>query len=72
MIDERTIVVWAISALLAAGIGWSRYYKYKTREKYLLELAAMDRERRERTLQRLRPDLQSDLRQRLMDRFGLS
>ncbi len=72
MMDERTILVWVISALLAAGIGWSRYLKYKTREKYLIELAAMDRERREKTLTRLRPDLQAELRQQLMQRFGLS
>ena len=72
MIDERTLEVWAISAFLAAGIGWSRYRKYKTREKYLLELAAMDRERREKTLMRLRPDFQAELRQQLMQRFGPS
>ncbi len=72
MMDERTILVWAISAFLAAGIGWSRYLKYRTREKYLIELAAMDRERREKTLTRLRPDLQAELRQQLMQRFGLS
>jgi hypothetical protein len=72
MIDERTLTVWAISAFLAAGIGWSRYRKYRTREKYLLELAAMDGERREKTLSRLRPDLQAELRQLLMQRFGPS
>jgi hypothetical protein len=72
MIDERTLTVWAISAFLIAGIGWSRYWKYKTRDKYLLELAAMDRERREKLLMRLRPDLQAELRQKLMQRFGLS
>ena len=72
MIDERTLLVWAISIFLAAGIGWGRYQKYRTREKHLLELAAMDRERRERMLKRLRPDLEADLRQQLMQRFGLS
>jgi len=72
MISQTTIAVWAASAFLAAGIGWSRYQKYKTRDKYLIELAAMDGERREKTLKRLRPDLQAELRQRLMQRFGLS
>ncbi len=72
MISETTIIVWAISAFLAAGIGWSRYQKYKTRDKYLIELAAMDRALREKILLRLRPDLQTELRQQLMQRFGLS
>ena len=70
--DERTLWVWAISLFLAIGIGLNRYQKYKTRDKYLIELAAMDPERREKTLQRLRPDVQAELRQQLMARFGLS
>jgi hypothetical protein len=72
MISQTTITVWAISAFLAAGIGWSRYRKYRTRDKYQVELAAMDPERREKLLMRLRPDLQAELRQQLMQRFGLS
>jgi hypothetical protein len=32
----------------------------------------MDAERREKLLMRLRPDLQAELRQQLMQRFGLS
>jgi len=41
MITERDITVWIISALLAIGIGWSRYAKWKTRDKLVRELAAM-------------------------------
>jgi len=49
------ITVWIISALLAIGVGWSRYAKWKTREKLVRELAAMDPERREKVLSRLNP-----------------
>jgi hypothetical protein len=72
MISWTTITVWAVSALLAAGIGWSRYEKKKTRDKFLAELAAMDREHREKLLSRLQPDVQTEIRQQLMLRFGLS
>jgi hypothetical protein len=58
MITWTTIAVWTISAVLAAGIGWSRYEKKKTRDKYLAQLAAMEREDRERLLLRLNPSLQ--------------
>ena len=67
-----SITLWAICALLAAGIAWSRYEKKRTRDKFLRELAAMDRERREKLLQRLRPELQTEMRQHLMERFRLS
>jgi hypothetical protein len=72
MITWTTITVWAVSAVLAAGIGWSRYEKKKTRDKYLAELAAMDREHREKLLSRLQPALQTEVRQQLMQRYGLS
>ena len=67
-----TIIVWTVCALLAGGIGWSKYEKKKTREKYLVELAAMDRDRREKLLMRLNPKLQAEVRQQLMLRYGLS
>ena len=67
-----SITVWAICALLAAGIGWSRYEKRVTREKMLRELAAMERDRREKLLTRLRPQLEMEIRQQLMERFRLS
>jgi hypothetical protein len=67
-----TITVWTVSAVLAAGIGWSRYEKKKTRDKYLAELAALDRDHREKLLSRLNPALQTEVRQQLMQRYGLS
>jgi hypothetical protein len=72
MITWTTIAVWTISAVLAAGIGWSRYEKKKTRDKYLAQLAALEREDRERLLLRLNPALQTEMRQQLMQRYGLS
>ena len=72
MISWTTITVWTISAFLALGIGWSRYEKKKTRDKYLAELAALDRDHREKLLTRLRPELQMEVRQQLMQRYGLS
>ena len=71
MISWTTITVWTISALLAAGIGWNRYDKKKTRDKLVAELAAMDRERREKVLARLTPDMQAEIRQQLMLRRGV-
>ena len=71
MITGTDITVWIISALIALGIGWSKYAKYKTRDKLVRELAAMDPERREKLLSRLQPDLQMEIRQELMKRFRL-
>jgi hypothetical protein len=71
MITERDITVWIISALLAIGIGWSRYAKWKTRDKLVRELAAMDRERREKILSRLDPKLAMEIREQLMQRLRL-
>jgi len=42
MVSWTTITVWTISVPLALGIGWSRYEKKKTRDKFVTELAAMD------------------------------
>ncbi len=72
MITERDITVWIISAFLAVGIGWSRYAKWRTREKLVRELAAMDPERREKVLSRLNPKLAMEARQELMRRFHIS
>ena len=72
MITQRDIAVWAASALLAIGIGLSRYAKKRTRDKLLAELAAMNPERREKVLSRLEPKLQMELRQKLMLRYGPS
>ena len=71
-ISMTSIVLWIICFLLAVGVGWSRYEKKKTRDKFLRELVAMDPDRREKVLSRLRPDMQTDLRQQLMERYRIS
>ncbi len=71
-ISLTSVIIWAICLLLAAGVAWSRYEKKKTRDKFLRELIAMDPVRREKVLGRLRPDMQTDLRQQLMERFRIS
>ena len=71
-ISTGSIILWVICFLLAAGVGWTRYEKKKTRDKFLRELVAMDPERREKVLSRLRPDMQTDLRQQLMERYRIS
>lgn len=66
------ITVWIISALLAIGIGLSKYAKWKTRDKLVRELAAMDPERREKLLGRMNPTNAMEARQELMRRFHIS
>ena len=66
------ITVWLMSALLAIGIGCSKYAKWKTRNKLVCELAAMDPARREKMLSRMTPDLAMEARQELMRRFHIS
>ena len=65
------ITVWTISALLAIGVGWSRYAKMKTRDKLVRELAVMEPDRREKILIRLNPKLAMEIRQALMERFRM-
>jgi len=69
-VTTTDLVVWSISAFMAIAIGWSRYAKYKTREKLVTELAAMDPEKREKILSRLNPKEAVELRERLMRRFS--
>ena len=57
LVTTTDITVWIISALLAVGIGLSKYAKWNTRNKLVRDLAAMDPERREKILSRMRPDL---------------
>jgi hypothetical protein len=71
MISGRDITVWAISAVLAIGIGLSSYARRKTRDKLVRELAAMEPERRQKVLQRLNPKLTMEIRQELMERFQI-
>ena len=71
-VTSTDITVWVTSALLAIGIGLSKYAKWRTRDKLVRELAAMDPERREKLLSRMRPDLAMEARQELMRRFHIS
>ena len=71
MISRTDITVWTISVLLAIGVGWSRYAKWKTRDKLVRELAAMDPDRRGKVLSRLDPKLALEIRQQLMERFRI-
>ncbi len=71
MITERDITVWIVSALLAAGIGWTRYSKWKTREKLVREFIAMDPERRAKMLSRIDPKLAMEVREELLKRFQI-
>jgi hypothetical protein len=71
VITGTDITVWTISAALAIGMGWSRYAKWKTRDKFVRELANMDAERREKMLNRLNPKLAMEARQELMERFRI-
>jgi hypothetical protein len=71
MITGTDITVWTISALLAVGIGWSRYAKWKTRDKIVREFAAMDPARREKMLSRIDPKLAMEVREQLMERFRI-
>lgn len=67
-----SLTIWLIFALLALGVGWSRYEKRKTRDKLLREVVAMDAKRRSTVLDRLNPKLAMELRQDLMERYQIS
>jgi len=71
-VSLTSIILWGICLLLAVGVGWSRYEKKRTRDKFLRELIAMDPVRREKVLSRLRPDMQMELRRELMERYRIS
>ena len=71
-ITLTSIILWGICLLLAVGVAWSRYEKKRTRDKFLRELIAMDPARREKVLSRLRPDMEMQLRQELMERYRIS
>lgn len=71
MVTGIDITVWTIAAVLAVGVGWSRYSKWQMRDKLVRELAAMDPERRERVISRLNPKLAMEAREELMNRFQI-
>ena len=71
LITATDITVWIASALLALGIGAGKYAKWKARNQLVRELAAMDRERREKMLSRMNPEQAMEARQELMRRFNI-
>jgi len=71
LVTSTDITVWVASALLALGIGAGKYAKWKTRNQLVRELAAMDRERREKMLSRMRPEQAMEARQASMRRFSI-
>ena len=71
LVTSTDITVWIVSAVLALGIGVSKYAKWKARDQLVRELAAMDRERREKLLSRMNPAQAMEARQELMRRFNI-
>ena len=72
LVTATDLTVWILSALLALGIGLGKYSKWKAQNALVRELAAMDPERRQKLLSRMRPDLAMEARQELMRRFQIS
>jgi hypothetical protein len=71
MIESRDIAVWVASAVLAIGIGWSRYAKAKSRNDLVRSFAAMNPEQRKKMISRLNPQMAMEVRQELLERFGI-
>ncbi len=71
LVTSTDITVWVASALLALGIGAGKYSKWKARNRLVRDLAAMDRERREKILSRMNPAQAMEARQELMQRFNI-
>jgi hypothetical protein len=71
LVTATDITIWIISVLLALGIGWGKYSKWKARNELVRELAAMDRDRREKVLSRMNPVQAMEARQELMRRFSI-
>lgn len=71
VITGRDIAIWTISALIAVGVGCSRYAKWKTRDRLVREFAAMNPEQREKVLSRLNPKLALEIREQLMERYRI-
>ena len=71
LVTATDVTVWILSALLALGIGSAKYAKWKARNQLVRELAAMDRERREKVLSRMNPGQAMEARQELMRRFNI-
>jgi flagellar motility protein MotE (MotC chaperone) len=52
-------------------VGWSRYAKWKTRDRLVREFAGMDPQHREKMLSRLNPKLALEIREQLMERYRI-
>ena len=71
LVTGTDITVWIVSVLLALGIGAGKYAKWEARNRLVRELAAMDREHREKILSRMNPGQAMEARQELMRRFNI-
>jgi len=71
IIEQRDLIVWATSAVLAFGIGWSRFAKHKARNDLVRQLAAMEPEQRKKMLSRYSPKVALELRQELLEKFRI-
>ena len=71
LVTSTDITIWTVSAVLALGIGSAKYAKWKARNQLVRELAAMDRDRREKMLSRMNPAQAMEARQELMRRFNI-
>ena len=71
MIEQRDLIVWGVSALLALGIFSSRLVKYKSRNDLIRTLVAMEPEQRKKMLSRMNPEMAMELRQTLLERYGI-
>lgn len=71
MITRTDVAVWIVSAFLGIGVGWSRYAKWKTRDRLVRDLVAMQPEQRAKFLTRLDPKLALELREQLLARYRI-
>ncbi len=71
IIEQRDLIVWGVSALLALGIGWSRFAKNKARNDLVRQLAAMEPEQRKKMLSHYSPKVALELRQELLEKFRI-
>jgi hypothetical protein len=71
MIEQRDLVVWGTSAVLGIGIGFSRWAKAKSRNDIVRSLVAMEPEQRTKMLNRMNPQSAMELRQTLLERYGI-
>ncbi len=69
--EQRDLVVWGVSALLAFGIGWSRFAKNRARNDLVRQLAAMEPEQRKKMLSHYSPKVALELRQELLEKFRI-